>query len=224
MGCNSLTTNHKGGPKTKWLQVQNPWLEHRALRWVRGRRASPSPGHCPGTTRVDRSSPTARAQASCHFEPTQACIYRYAGNTAAGDFTPQPETSETLPHLPLSLSPLLREQGTLFQFPISCKVIVQNVGKELQNRLEKNATCFQWGPLCTPPWRVSANICITKEHACGPRLSPSGSRSTGGGVPPHPLAKQGGFPLSPGPHFPAKLKLPLQLSSAPTKQQESQES
>lgn len=174
MGCNRLTTNHKGGPKTKWLQAQDPWLEHRALRWVGGRRASPSPGHCPGTTSVDRFSPTARTQASCHFEPTQACIYRYAGNTAAGDFTPQPETSETLPHPPLSLSPLLWEQGTLFQFPTSCKVIVQNVGKELQNRLEKNATCFQWGPLCTPPWRVSANI-------CGPRLLPSGSRSTGGG-------------------------------------------
>lgn len=82
------------------------------------------------------------------------------------------ETSQTLPHQPLSLSPLLWEQGTLFQFPTSCKVIVQNVGKELQNRLEKNATCFQWRLLCTPPWRVSANVCITKEHACGPRPSP----------------------------------------------------
>lgn len=142
---------------------------------------------------------------------------------AAGDFTPQPETSETLPHKPLSLSPLLWEQGTLFHFPTSCKVIVQNVGKEPQNRLEKMLHVSSGVALHSSVEGVCKRLWPT-EHACGPGLSPSGSRSTGGGARPHPLAKQGGLPLSPGPRFPAKLKLPLQLSSAPTKQQESQES
>lgn len=223
MGCNRFTTNHKGGPKTKWLQAQNPWLEHRALRWVRGRRASPSPGHCPGTTNVDRSSPTARAQASCHFEPTQACIYRYAGNMAAGDSTPQPETSETLPPKPLSLSPLLWEQGTLFQFPTSCKVIMQSVGKEPQNRLEKMLHVSSGAAL-----HSSVEGVCKRLHNHGARLwpRPVAVRQSlyGQGARPHPLAKQGGLPLSPGPRFPAKLTLPLQLSSAPTKQQGSQES
>lgn len=142
---------------------------------------------------------------------------------AAGDFTPQPETSETLPHKPLSLSPLLWEQGTLLQFPTSCKVMVQNVGKELQNRLEKMLHVPSGAALHSSVEGVCKHL-----HNQGARLWPRPVAVRQSlywqGARPHPLAKQGGLPLSPGPRFPAKLKLPLQLSSAPTKQQESQES
>lgn len=103
------------------------------------------------------------------------------------------------------------------QLPTSCKVTVQMLGKNYRTQWEK-----------LPHALHSSLEGVCKRHSQGARLSPTVVARRQSlcwrGARPHPLARHEGFPLSPRPHFPAKLKLPLQLSCAPEKQQGSQES